>query len=570
MAHVAYPDHTRMTPTVPTFNQPDGTTTPPSAHTTIWGLSPVGILVRAGIPTLLVVAWWSTFGWRAGYMVQLDIAFGPHAPTPVWGFGLPVQWLIAVADHLVGHLAGSLYGLAIVLLCALAPAVALRKAPAAASLVASGIGVLNPYTYEHMVDGQWGVAAAAAMLILWYAAWELFSSTGRRRAAVALGSCSVLMMALSENFLGMLVILAALCVLSAVATGAPRITPRQISIGLACTFLPLLYGVIPFFLRHGGGSYATVRSFGIGDFLLFRATPRSGWLVPHLLGMYGYWGEATHRFPVGTNVSHGWIPATVILTGLTCLGAVVTARRRNLLVAGLFGTVVAGSTATAAGLAAAEALRARFPIIGVYRDPTKWTALWVIAVIVLTGEAIGWLLQRPHGPYREAGVIAIALAIAATLFPSGYTALRATPVILQPVSYPASWYSAAQYLSHHSTSGPMAILPWDLYVPLSFTHGRTVANPVGSFFSGPLVLPSNPQIPGDPVPASVGSIGHASVHPTGTCALSRALARARVHTVLVEAAPGGSAAVMRLVACGFSSIRYGSDTSGVTILTQTS
>src|SRR5260370_18627591 len=97
---------------------------------------------------------------------------------------------------------------------------------------------------------------------------------------------------------------------------------------------------------------------------------------------------------------------------------------------------------------------------------------------------------------------------------------------LRPAQYPAGWYQADRLLLADPHPGRAVFLPWHLYLALSFVDNtnKVVASPAPSFFSIPVVISPNPEIPGiaapgDPDQVAVSGLvtaapsGHRAPHP---------------------------------------------------------
>jgi hypothetical protein len=495
---------------------------------------------------------------RGGYLLQVDFSSGPSSPAIAWSLAAPVTAFQWISVHLLGGAATvRLFAFGAVFLCAFAPMVLFHRAPWYARCTAGLLGVLNPWVYERLVEGQWLVIAAAAALFLWLAAWDSLQARPGLVRALLLAVTGVTAVAFSENFLA---IVAVLFILAAVSQRVWRERERLkwslISFGL---FILLeTYGIVPFFLGRGPASYTTVRTFGRADFVAFSSStdPHYG-LLANLLGLHGYWAERLGRFPPVDGGARWWPVATAVLVVLALVGAWLRPQRRWLLVAGGIGILVSASTAIPAVLDAAVWLNEHVPILAVYREPEKWSALWLLAMVVLVTEAVTVLAER--GAARGevpalAATTAASLATFAALLPSGLVQIRDTPAVIDPVTYPADWQRAATYLEQHVDSRTqVAVLPWHLYESLPFAQNRLVANPASVFFPGNLVTPNDPELIGETVPAaSPGDIGRAALDTTDTgCGLAGAVHRAGIHWVVVENAPGGSDNALRLERCGF-------------------
>src|ERR1700736_3439631 len=69
---------------------------------------------------------------------------------------------------------------------------------------------------------------------------------------------------------------------------------------------------------------------------------------------------------------------------------------------------------------------------------------------------------------------------------------------VRPSQYPSGWYQADRLLLADPHPGRAVFLPWHLYLAMSFVDNtnKVVASPAPSFFSIPIVISPNPEIPG--------------------------------------------------------------------------
>ena len=82
--------------------------------------------------------------------------------------------------HLLGGaLAGRVFVAATILPVRLRPMVLLRRRTWVAQIPAGLLGALNPWVYDRLIEGQWGVAAALGVLFLWLACWEALQRRAR-------------------------------------------------------------------------------------------------------------------------------------------------------------------------------------------------------------------------------------------------------------------------------------------------------------------------------------------------------------------------------------------------------
>jgi hypothetical protein len=495
---------------------------------------------------------------HGGYLLQLDVVFGPRHPPLTIGFGTPVALLQAAGVELVGGaLTGRLYALATLAFAGFAPMVLLRREPWFAQTAGGVLGMLNPFVYDRLVDGQWDVVNAAAALFLWVAAWEGLQTRPGPGRAVLLGLCISFVGAFDAHALGPLLVLTGVAVLwqrlwrrrrAMVWTGAAFAIAAVVS----------SYAAAAFFVDNRAG-YTAVQQFTRADFAFFSSVASGGYgLIPNLIGLYGYWGERIGRFPVASQDAPWWPATTSLLVGAALAGAWLCRARAWLLVCGVLGLAASASTALPGGVDAATWLADRIPLVAAYREPQKWSALWLVALVTLSAGAVGALAKQPR-PGSWAGPALAYGLIMCTLFPAGLAQIRDTPAIVKPLRYPPYWFRTAEFLDHAVPADErIVVLPWHLYQPLVASQGRAIANPAPVFFPGRLVVPHNLEIPGrfSEVTSRYDRIGSV-IERRGyrSCATARAIRRAGLRWALVLDGTEAREIVRSFRHCGFALVQ---------------
>ena len=328
----------------------------------------------------------------------------------------------------------------------------------------------------------------------------------------------------------------------------------------------------PVLRRRALGSYQAVRQFTRADFEFFRSVASDDYgLIVNLVGLYGYWGERIGRFPLATGGAEWWPLTTAIIVGAAVLGAWLQRDRAWLLLCGLLGLALSASTALPGGVDAAVWLSSRVPLVSAYREPQKWSALWLLALVTLsTGAVEAIAASPPGGRHRSPRMLAVALAYAlaiAALVPAGSSQIRALPTIVKPLRYPDYWYTTAAFLERTVPADErVAVLPWHLYQPLRVTEGRLAANPAPVFFPGLLTVPHNIEIPGraTEITSRYDRIGLAvGREASSRCALARTLRRLRIRWALVLDGAESAETMSRLRPCGYSLVEGRPGLTGV-------
>jgi hypothetical protein len=491
-----------------------------------------------------------------GYLVQLDIVFGPRPAPLTHGVTAPVSALQAATVRVLGgDVAGKLYAVATLFLAGFGPMVVFRRAAWYAQGAAGFLGAMNPFVYDRLVEGQWYVVIAAAGLFLWLAAWEALQANPAPSRSALLAVCGAAIVSVDPHMAGPLAVLMLVGSLWA-RSWRDCARRRWTAVSIVLLAVLLLPGIVTFFIGSSPGDYANVRQFTRADFAFFRSTtsPDYGVLV-NLVGLYGYWGERIGRFPLATGGASWWPATTAVLVAVAFLGARLRRDRAWLLVCGAAGLVVSASTALPGGVSSAAWLAERVPMLGAYREPEKWSALWLLALVVLAGSAVNSVAHTRGG---RGAVVATAVAYTvalAALVPAGVSQARTVPSIVSPVVYPRYWHATAVALERSTRPGDViAVLPWHLYQPLRVTEGRLVADPAPVFFPGRLVTPHNADISGRAAAVlspydRIGLVGEAR-----TCRLAAVIRRLRIQWVLVLDAAESAQTIVGLRRCGYALI----------------
>jgi hypothetical protein len=142
------------------------------------------------------------------------------------------------------------------------------------------------------------------------------------------------------------------------------------------------------------------------------------------------------------------------------------------------------------------------------RDAGKWATLLAFVysqlVALGAGAILGWLKQRTQDAPKTEWLTSAAtgLLIALPLY-YGNGLLFGMHGEIKPSPYPAGWYQADRVLAADRHPGRALFLPWHQYMAYTFiqNQNKVVASPAPSFFSIPVLVSANPDVPGTAPPA---------------------------------------------------------------------
>jgi hypothetical protein len=387
---------------------------------------------------------------------------------------------------------------------------------------AATLYVLNPFVYGRFHYGQLFLLGAYAVFP-WAASRLRFllyepSRTTALLAAIAFAVIGVFSphVLLIAGVLGGTVLLIHAMTANRKLEYLKRLAP-WLALTFAATAVASSYWLVPLVIGLGPEGSLIART-GLGDLRAYAAVPDgSVGLVPNLLGLYGFWAENSGRFASMKAFVPGWPVALTLLLLMAAIGAADTFKRRSwalsawvagLLMAGAVALILEMGISSSITAPVASWLDANFAIYRGMRDAGKWAVLlaFVYSQFVGLGSAtIIAAFRRAPDPNAGEWVrgVAIGVLVALPLY-YGNGLLFGAHGEIRPSQYPAGWYAADRVLAADTHPGRTLFLPWHEYMSYSFVHNqnRVVAPPAPSFFSAPIVVSSDPEVPGVVPPSS--------------------------------------------------------------------
>ncbi|HLZ14465.1 MAG TPA: hypothetical protein VKQ34_00560 [Candidatus Saccharimonadales bacterium] len=433
---------------------------------------------------------------RPGYILTLDMVFTPHLRMPE-----DVNYIYPFYALL--HYANLLFPSAFIqklLLCSIfflaglgAYRLTAKKAPYGAYF-AGLLYLINPFTYERLMAGQYLVLFGYALLPWFLRALLVFLEGPTVKSALRVAGWAVGISFVSVHSMGFTLLFGVLFGTAAMW----RRRSEKTYVKRVALFTMLAAGIVivanSFWLFPAvtgkGETAQAIQHFNATRRQAF-ATVDGGVSRPlNVMRLEGFWLEARDMFLLPADLVPGWGWFIVLLWMLVGAGMVHVwhSDDRWLLVCfGLSGLI---ATILASGILQ-DWLAAQVPFFAGYREPQKFVAVLALCYAFFGAHGVEYLARLIWQKAR----LAVALAAMAVPLVITFVLLWGANGQLQPVQYPADWFAMNQRLNQDTGGGNVLFLPWYLYMSFGFSQ-RVIANPADKFFDKPVISSDDPELPG--------------------------------------------------------------------------
>lgn len=442
-----------------------------------------------------------------GYILAFDMVFTPRMPPP------------SAINHLMP------YTTLLWLLNSILPTWLLQKLLLLAILTGAGLGmhrlmpapstwakyaaglfyVINPFTYERLMAGQYLVLAGYALLPWLVAALLQMVRQPDWKNGLKLAAWLIAISVVSLHTMGfaiMLVLIAAGLGVWHWRQNKPRLARMAAAIGLALLVFVTAssYWLVPL-VTHRSSQAALISGFDERHFLSFRTEGDPVIGVPgNVLALYGFWGEREGWYVSPKVAAPYWWVVGLALLALMAGGAIWGWRQKYRLILAFMLAALGLGWVLAQGIMGSPFahfnhwLFDHLPFYRGYREPGKFVALVALAEALLLGLGVAavhsWAVRRhPRswlGQYGPGLLLMLPLLYTPNMAWGGAGQLRA-------VDYPRDWYNLNAQLANPASGGQVLFLPWHQYMYFDFAD-RVIANPAPRFFDRRTIAGDNPEI----------------------------------------------------------------------------
>lgn len=420
-----------------------------------------------------------------GFVLQGDMVFVPRQPWKGAWLGLdgaagrfvPGDAVVSLLTQVVpGDLLQKALLLAIFVVGGVGAGRLVDRQPAVARAAGITLYLWNPWVYERLAIGQWGVVVGYAVLpwvVITARAFRDDPRAGWPGLVVTLGASAV-----CSPPAALMAVLAGACVVAAVRPS--RASARRLGTVLGVGAVVNLPWIVPALLAPSGTAVAP------GQFGAFaaRAESEAGVLLS-VASLGGVWKSSIvppERESVAVLLMAGLL-TLVALAGLRLHRDPDAATRRGLLVLATISLLVGFLPSLPPVESFLDGAAAVVPPLGLVRDSHRF--LGPVALVLLIGFAAvvgrAWNASRPG---RESlRLVAVALVLWPVIcLPSLAWGLRGA---FAPVEYPQEWADVRSVLG----PGPTVVLPWTgSYRGFGWNDGTAILDPAPRYFPGEVLI----------------------------------------------------------------------------------
>lgn len=442
---------------------------------------------------------------KPGFILTLDMVFTPHVRLPgqvtssylfyaalhVLNFVIPVDVLQKLILASITFLSG-IGGYTLV-----KRAAGHDKEPNPGAYVAGLLYIVNPYTYDRFMAGQFAVLLGYCLLP--FVAMQLLALAQRPtwRRSIGFGLLLTVVGVVSIHTLGLVAVLVCVVIASTIWQYRERSARLAyfavaVMLGIGVFLILSAYWLVPTLAGTNSTAHA-LAGFTAGDNQAFATLGGNfvGQLL-HVIRLQGFWAENTHTFIVPQTALPGWGAAICILWMLVGIGVVVAWKNNQRQTVMVFGAVAIVSAVMATGILN-DVLGNIMPLFRGFREPQKFTGLVALAYALFagwgTGAVLEYLSRKRMFAVQQAALAAV-LLLPVLLVPTMFWGFGGQ---LRPVQYPATWAVINNQLNSDHTTFQTLFLPWHLYMYYRFAD-RIIMNPAASYFDKPVIASNDPEI----------------------------------------------------------------------------
>ena len=360
--------------------------------------------------------------------------------------------------------------------------------------------LFNPFVYDRMGYGQFGIIAALGFMA--FAAGYLLEYLEKKQSKQILlaGLFSGLSILFANHFIFFNAVFYALFLLMIAIKHKEYFRKKLVRDLLLALLIILAFNLnwlMGIFLATS--SKAAFLSSGITkqDFVAFQTVGKNAWqALSNVLLLGGFWGKDQHRYIDLMALRGNWGRSLIILSPLMLFGiysAFKSRKTRNLvsglLIIFLIALFLALGIRTGIGEKVTYFLFDHLPFYKGLRETQKWVSLIVICYGIFLAWGIRSFFSTKLAKKHSTLFVAIIIIIIIMQAPLMIWGMMGQ---FKPANYPKDWQETDKIImtENKKCDKKILFLPWHLYMSFNFAHG-VVASPAAYFFQCPVISGAN-------------------------------------------------------------------------------
>ncbi len=459
---------------------------------------------------LVILAIIAPWFFRSGYLFFTDFVMGPKIILDwqsnhfllnlffkILAFILPVDWLEKIFISFILFLvllAGKILVEQLILFFGNSP----EKISQPLVFILSLFLLFNPFVYDRIMYGQWGIILSYIFLIYNLAYLFKYFNKQQNEDLILAWVLVGLSFLFSPHFIFFIIPFFILfyCWYFKNKFVIKKLFKYSLA-GLGIFIFLNINWLLPTLLNHSTGTVGSaVSAITKQDYLAFKTsgdTPAEAYR--NVLMMSGFWGKDQSRYLDLTRFKENWGKSFLILIPFIIYGIYLSLKEKRtrffsigLLVIGSLSVFLAvGISAPVSGQVSLF-LYNFLPFYKGMREPQKWVAVLVLVYFIYLGLGV-WHLSSKK--FIQTHRFALGVFLAGVIIMQAWLLFWGLNGQVVSTNYPADWYQVDQKIVKDSNCQTKVLFfPWHLYMSFNWI-GRIVANPASVFFSCPVISGGN-------------------------------------------------------------------------------
>lgn len=360
---------------------------------------------------------------------------------------------------------------------------------------------INPFVYERIMAGQWGLLLGYSIIPLIITSISNFFDNPAFGKTVKLALIFTIFVNTSTHFI--LIFFALFSVYGLIYFlfnignyNTDVLLRNSLILGLLVIILNINW-ILPIFFGNSVLKSA-IDGFTRDDLTIFQSVPdKNLGLIFNLTSGFGFWPEVYDYFISPKNIIFFWPLISLVIMGISLWGLVTILKEKErsnypfliaLIIIFLLSLDLAGGVALKSFADITYFLYDKLPILRGFREPQKLVGIIMLCYAYFGSIGLDSLLNKVKKSFLFIVLCSLFFVLPFIYTPTIFAGFWGQ---LKPVFYPDSWQKVNQILKEDKDDFLTLFFPWNQYLRFNFTNNMVVANPAPYYFEKPILSSQN-------------------------------------------------------------------------------